>query len=164
MENVTPEQLYQVYYSRVYQRIYGLIGHREQAEDLTQDVFVKAIRALPTLHSTDNLSGWLYRIATNTTYDALRRRKLVGWQSLLSEDAFPLQQADIQECYPTQEAVRHTLECLPLAYQRALVLTILQGYSLHEVATLVGVSPKGAKMYLKRARQAFRECYAKEAS
>ncbi|MEO6892044.1 MAG: RNA polymerase sigma factor [Ktedonobacteraceae bacterium] len=70
--------------------IYHLIGNREQAADLAQDVFVKAYRALlsGTVVQPGALSAWLYRIAQNTTTDALRRRRLISWLplSLFNED------------------------------------------------------------------------------
>jgi RNA polymerase sigma-70 factor, ECF subfamily len=70
--------------------IYHLIGNREQACDLAQDVFVKAYKALlgGTVVQPGALSAWLYRIAANTTTDTLRRRKLIAWLplSLFNED------------------------------------------------------------------------------
>jgi RNA polymerase sigma-70 factor (ECF subfamily) len=70
--------------------IYHLIGNREQAYDLTQDVFVKAYKALlnGTVVQPAALSAWLYRIAANTTTDSLRRRRLISWLplSLFNED------------------------------------------------------------------------------
>jgi RNA polymerase sigma-70 factor (ECF subfamily) len=70
--------------------IYHLIGNREQAYDLTQDVFVKAYKALlgGTVVQPGALSAWLYRIAANTTTDTLRRRRLISWLplSLFNED------------------------------------------------------------------------------
>jgi RNA polymerase sigma-70 factor, ECF subfamily len=70
--------------------IFRLVGNREQACDLTQDVFVKAYRALSTGTTIQAaaLSSWLYRIASNTATDALRRRRLISWLplSLFNED------------------------------------------------------------------------------
>ncbi len=70
--------------------IYHLIGNREQACDLAQDVFVKAYKALlgGTVVQPGALSAWLYRIAANTTTDMLRRRRLISWlpMSLFNED------------------------------------------------------------------------------
>jgi RNA polymerase sigma-70 factor, ECF subfamily len=70
--------------------IYHMIGNREQACDLAQDVFVKAYKALlgGTVVQPGALSAWLYRIAANTTTDTLRRRRLISWlpMSLFNED------------------------------------------------------------------------------
>jgi RNA polymerase sigma-70 factor (ECF subfamily) len=70
--------------------IYRLVGNREQAFDLAQDVFVKAYRALSggATIQAGALSSWLYRIASNTATDALRRRRLISWLplSLFNDD------------------------------------------------------------------------------
>ena len=70
--------------------IYHLLGNREQAYDLAQDVFVKAYKALlgGTVVQPGALSAWLYRIAANTATDTLRRRRLISWLplSLFNED------------------------------------------------------------------------------
>ncbi len=70
--------------------IYHLIGNREQAYDLAQDVFVKAYKALlgGTVVQSGALSAWLYRIAANTTTDTLRRKRIISWLplSLFNED------------------------------------------------------------------------------
>lgn len=70
--------------------IYRLVGNREQAYDLAQDVFVKAYRALSggATIQAGALSSWLYRIASNTATDALRRRRLISWLplSLFNDD------------------------------------------------------------------------------
>src|SRR5947207_8710810 len=70
--------------------IYHLLGNREQAYDLAQDVFVKAYKALlgGTIVQPSALSAWLYRIAANTATDTLRRRRLISWLplSLFNED------------------------------------------------------------------------------
>ena len=70
--------------------IYRLVGNREQAYDLAQDVFVKAYRALAggATIQAGALSSWLYRIASNTATDALRRRRLISWLplSLFNDD------------------------------------------------------------------------------
>src|SRR3989442_5338453 len=70
--------------------IYHMIGNREQACDLAQDVFVKAYKALlgGTVVQPGALSAWLYRIAANTNTDTLRRRRLISWlpMSLFNED------------------------------------------------------------------------------
>lgn len=84
------EALFQRYQVPITNFIYHLIGNREQAYDLAQDVFVKAYKALlgGTAVQPGALSAWLYRIAANTTTDSLRRRRLIAWLplSLFNED------------------------------------------------------------------------------
>src|SRR5947209_19821945 len=73
------DQIYDEYKTPIYNYVYHLVGDREQADDLTQDTFLKAFRALPKMDANLKLSAWLYRIATNTAYDALRRRNVIAW-------------------------------------------------------------------------------------
>src|SRR5271157_1251869 len=84
------ESIFLRYQSPITNFIYHMIGNREQACDLAQDVFVKAYKALlgGTIVQPGALSAWLYRIAANTTTDTLRRRRLISWlpMSLFSED------------------------------------------------------------------------------
>src|SRR5579883_3204191 len=84
------EAIFQRFQGPITNFIYQLIGNREQAYDLTQDVFVKAYKALlgGTVVQPGALSAWLYRIAANTTTDTLRRRRLISWLplSLFNED------------------------------------------------------------------------------
>jgi RNA polymerase sigma-70 factor (ECF subfamily) len=84
------EAIFQRYQVPITNFIYHLIGNREQAYDLAQDVFVKAYKALlgGTVVQPGALSAWLYRIAANTTTDSLRRRRLISWLplSLFNED------------------------------------------------------------------------------
>jgi RNA polymerase sigma-70 factor (ECF subfamily) len=78
------EAIFLRYQTPITNFIYHMIGNREQAYDLAQDVFVKAYRALlsGTVVQPGALSAWLYCIATNTTKDALRRRRLISWLPL----------------------------------------------------------------------------------
>lgn len=84
------EAIFQRFQTPITNFIYHLIGNREQAYDLAQDVFVKAYKALlgGTNVQPGALSAWLYRIAANTTTDSLRRRRLISWLplSLFNED------------------------------------------------------------------------------
>jgi len=84
------ESIFLRYQTPITNYIFHLIGNREQAYDLAQDVFVKAYKALlnGTAVQPGALSAWLYRIAYNTTTDSLRRRRLISWLplSLFNED------------------------------------------------------------------------------
>ena len=84
------EALFTRFQTPIINFVFRLVGNREQAYDLSQDVFVKAYKALAggtKIHS-GALSAWLYRIAANTATDALRRKRLIAWLplSLFNED------------------------------------------------------------------------------
>jgi RNA polymerase sigma-70 factor (ECF subfamily) len=84
------EEIFTRFQTPITNFVFRLVGNREQAYDLTQDVFVKVYRALSsgTTIQSAALSSWLYRIASNTATDALRRRRLISWLplSLFNED------------------------------------------------------------------------------
>ena len=155
------DQIYEHFQSRINQYVYHLVRDRELALDLTQDVFLKAFRALPKMGPSLKLSAWLYRIATNTCFDALRRRRLIAWlpwQDLEHEMA-DVESADPQEIYGTMELVRAALNRMPPQYRKALLLYIQQGFSYGEIARTLNIAESGVKMYLSRARGYFRANY-----
>ncbi|MBA3824469.1 MAG: RNA polymerase sigma factor [Ktedonobacterales bacterium] len=155
------ERIYDEFKTPIYNFIYHLVGNREQADDLTQDTFLKAFRALPKMDASLKLSAWLYRIATNTAYDALRRRKLIVWMPWQELDHEPadLESADPQETIETTELVRQALRLMPPTYRAALLLYTQQGFTYAEISQTLGIAESGVKMYLSRARHSFREHY-----
>jgi len=80
------DHLFTRYHGPIYGHILGLVGDPAQAEDLTQDTFLKAYRALPGVRE-GAVGAWLYRIATNTARDALRRRRCLTWLPFAPGDA-----------------------------------------------------------------------------
>lgn len=155
------ERIYDEFKTPIYNYIYHMVGDREQAEDLTQDTFLKTFKSLPKMDASLKLSAWLYKIATNTAYDALRRRKLISWlpwQDLEHEPA-DVESADPQETIGTTELVQQALRQMPPTYREALWLYTQEGYSYAEIARTLGIAESGVKMYLSRARQSFREHY-----
>ena len=153
------ERIYDEFKTPIYNHIYHLVGNREQADDLTQDTFMKAYKALPKMDASLKLSAWLYRIATNTAYDALRRRKLIAWMPWQDLDHEPadVDSADPQETIGTNELVRAALKRMPRHYRAALLLYTQEGYSYAEIAAELNIAESGVKMYLSRARHSFRE-------
>src|SRR5437660_11201305 len=75
--------LYEKFKRPVHSYIYRLLGSYDDADDLTQEVFTRAYVAWNDLYDRDNLSSWLYRIATNLCIDQLRRRKRISWWPLV---------------------------------------------------------------------------------
>src|SRR5579883_627183 len=75
--------LYEKYKRPIHTYVYRLLGSQEDADDVTQEVFMRAFVSWQELYDHDNLSPWLYRIATNLCVDLLRRRKRISWWPLV---------------------------------------------------------------------------------
>lgn len=153
------ERIYDEFNTPIHNYIFHLVGNREQAADLTQDTFLKAFKALPRMDASLKLSAWLYRIATNTARDALRRRRLIAWLPWQDLDHEPadVESADPQETVGTSELVHAVLKRMPKQYRSALVLYIQDGFTYAEIADKLHIAESGVKMYLSRARHSFRE-------
>jgi RNA polymerase sigma-70 factor (ECF subfamily) len=76
------EQIYQMYHRRIYNAVYGMLSDADDAQDVTQDVFIRLHDALPTLRADEAFSTYLYRIALNLCRDRARRKKRVRFQSM----------------------------------------------------------------------------------
>jgi RNA polymerase sigma-70 factor (ECF subfamily) len=166
-------QVYEHYRRPIHSYIYRLLGSLEDADDVTQEVFVRACTAWTRLHERENLSSWLYRIATNLCVDMLRRRKRISWWALQphyrNEDGsteevdadlvpFLADSGGIPEI-AERELIQTTLAQLPTDYSVVLVLNAAQGVPYQEIATIIGVSPNAAATRISRAKRMFAEQY-----
>jgi RNA polymerase sigma-70 factor (ECF subfamily) len=158
--------IYDHFEKPIYAFIYRLMGNPEDAFDLTQEVFLKAYKALNKTSPDLNLSAWLHRIASNACMDILRRRKIVRW---LPWD--PAEHANITpannddepeyrlEQRETRQQVQQVLNRMSEKYRLCLVLKEYQDMSCDEIAEVIGVSRAAVKSLLFRAREQFREVY-----
>lgn len=153
------EQLYTTYYARILSYAIRLLGQREDAEDVTQETFVKVARALPTLKA-EQVSAWIYRIATNTARDLLRRRRSQQAHrcaqdfetvTLASDD-------DLHEHAAFREQFSQSWQRLPSKYQ-AVLRSLMEGYTISELASMRSVSHVVMKNRVYRARRALRQAY-----
>lgn len=149
-------EIFERYQHRIVNYIYGLVHDRELANDLAQESFLKAYRALPRMGSDLRLAPWLYRIAGNTAFSALRRRKLIRWLPLLNDG---IMTPDIDGEVAEAEAVHRALAKLPTKYAAPLLLHSHEGLSCNEIAEILGISSGAVKTRLFRAREAFRAAY-----
>jgi RNA polymerase sigma-70 factor (ECF subfamily) len=156
------EQLFRDYHDDIYIYLCRLVSDRQQAEDLAQDAFVKAYRALGRLPAGANVRAWLYRIATNTALDWLRRRRLIAWLPLFERDSHPATQLSFADESLESVAVQRALSRLPLRYRAPLVLYACQGFSTQEIADVLKISQGAVKTRLFRAREKFRRLYSPE--
>jgi RNA polymerase sigma-70 factor, ECF subfamily len=153
------EQVYDEYKAPISAYVYRLVRDREQADDLVQDIFIKVFLALPKMGANLKLRPWLYRIATNTALDALRRRKRIVWLpwGALSFEPADVECADPQVLYGTAELVYAALGRMPWKYRAALLLYTRDGCSYRDIARFLNLKESGVKMYLTRSRKSFRQ-------
>ncbi len=165
--------LYEKFKRPIHSYIYRLLGSHEDADDLTQEVFTRAYVAWNDLYDRDNLSSWLYRIATNLCIDLLRRRKRISWWPLMRHSPsgeqlngagdeeisyLPSDNGGIPEI-AEREHIRLALANMPKDYAIVLILSAAQGVPYQEIGKIVGISPNAAATRISRAKRLFAEQY-----
>lgn len=151
------EKLFQQYEKPILRFVYRMVQDREVAEELTQQAFVKAYEALPRQNDLSNHRAWLYRIAANTCFDHLRRRKLVQWLPLMDRDS-PHGGPDNGD----SDQVQRILRQMSPEDRAVLVLYSVEEYSTSEIGEMLGLSAGAVKIRLFRARERFRRLYDRE--
>jgi RNA polymerase sigma-70 factor (ECF subfamily) len=137
-----------------------LTGRLERAQELTQETFLRAYRALLRGERWANPRAWLYRVASRLATDAWRRRRRFRWQPLSGREAEASR--GVETTTVERTAVQAALNALPLRYRVPLVLYVCEGRSVAEVAETLGLSNSAVKMRLSRARAMFRTAYGQE--
>jgi len=156
------------YRDQVINTAYRFLGDLHDAEDVAQEVFLKAYRGLPDFRATSAFSTWLYRITVNTCRNELRRRS--RRPSLLEPDleglGIPLPTTPSVEqviiVHEQRDAIQDTLDRLNETDREALTLRDVQGLSYREIAEVLEIDLSAAKMRVRRARLAFQELYRQE--
>jgi RNA polymerase sigma-70 factor (ECF subfamily) len=159
------EALFERHYDRVYGVLFRLTGTRAEAEDIAQEVFLKLYQS--RLRHGENIAGWLYRVASNMGYNALRasarrarREQQAAASEALTEDRLP----GPEERVTRQEARQAAQAALVTIRPRLARLLILRemGFSYQELADIVGVAPGSVGTLLARAREAFEKAYVQQ--
>lgn len=162
------ETVFYQHYDRVYGLLFRLVGNRGEAEDLTQEVFLKLYnhayrKRLFGRSREHNIGAWLYRVATNVGYNAVRGRQR-RWQrntTLVPDPQGGYATEKEVEQREMETAVRQTLARLQ-PRQVQLLLMRQMDFSYADCAAAIGVAPGSVGTLLARAAQAFREAYAVE--
>jgi len=151
------------YHDPIYRYLLGMVGDVEQAQDLTQDTFLKAYTALRCMPDPVR-PAWLYRIATNTARDALRHRHRLTWVPFApgDDDRLPAPARDLPTRLADDEAVRHALARLTPPQRACLLLRARDGLSIAEIAHAMSLSSGAVKMTLSRAKERFRALYDRD--
>ncbi len=162
------ETLVATYEKGVYNLALRLVGDREDAMDIVQDVFLKAYQALPRFRGDSRFSTWIYRVCVNASLDHLRKKQKQPTYSLdeplaLKESSVTREVADekenVEESVETKfisNDVLMALKGIDPAHRAIVVLSDVRGYSYQEIADILGLSMGTVKSRLHRARNMVR--------
>ena len=161
------EEIVTEHSARVYRLAYRLTGNRHDAEDLTQEVFVRVFRSLSS-YRPGTFEGWLHRITTNLFLDQARRRSRIRFDAL-AEDAesrmpgrVPAPEVQVQDQL-FDDDVESALADLPPDFRAAVVLCDIEGLSYDEIADVLGLKLGTVRSRIHRGRSMLRKSLAHRA-
>ncbi len=150
------ERLYRAHMPKVFSVVVRMTGNRETAEELVQDIFVRAWNKLPSFRGESAVSTWLFRLAVNVVLSHRKTQNIRN--SRFNDDPLATESA-VQHSAP--EGARLDLEnaiaALPQGARHVFVLHDVEGHKHEEIANLLGISSGGSKAQLHRARMLLRE-------
>jgi len=168
------DALYQKYQRRVYRQCFRMLGNPEDAEDVTQEVFLQLFRKANTFRGEANFSTWLHRLTVNTVLMQMRRHR--RWRgAVTSLDAAPASEEGVNEVLRRVNALAGTatnrldkigldvaIAQLSSGYQEIFLLHDVEGYRHDEIAKLLGISEGTSKSQLHKARLRLRALIGSE--
>jgi len=161
------DRIFTEYSAPIYNYALRMVGDADRAADVAQDTFIKAYRKLDTLTQAASTRAWLYRIATNTAIDEMRRRRHVA-QPGIDEDR-PIEQPDGGPGPETQvlsglmdERIGRALLRLRPTHRQCLILSDVDDMSAVQIGEVMGMSNGAVRVLLCRARGEMRRLLAAE--
>ena len=156
----TWEDIVRAHSTRVYRLAYRLTGNPHDAEDLTQEVFVRVFRSLSS-YTPGTFEGWLHRITTNLFLDAARRKQRIRFEGLADEMTHRLAGSEPTPAQAFDDShldddVQAALKALPPEYRAAVVLCDIEGFSYEEIAATLGVKLGTVRSRIHRGRAQLR--------
>lgn len=158
------EEIVSTHSARVYRLAYRLTGNQHDAEDLTQEVFVRVFRSLST-YSPGTFEGWLHRITTNLFLDMVRRKQRIRFDALGDDAAerLPSREPTPQQAFNDAHFdadVQQALDTLAPEFRAAVVLCDIEGLSYEEIAATLGVKLGTVRSRIHRGRSQLRKALA----
>ena len=173
-DDLTWQSIVENHASRVYRLAYHLTGNQHDAEDLTQDVFVRVFNSL-SQYTPGTFEGWLHRITTNLFLDKMRRKARIRFDFMADDDGAVATSASfdrVERSGQPEDAfemghmgadIIEALADLPPEYRAAVVLSDIEGLSYEEIAVTLGIKLGTVRSRLSRARARLRESLAHHA-
>jgi RNA polymerase sigma-70 factor (ECF subfamily) len=157
------DELVRQHADRVYRLAYRLSGNQHDAEDLTQETFIRVFRSLQS-YQPGTFEGWLHRITTNLFLDMVRRRSRIRMEALPEDyDRVPADGPTPEEIYHDSRLgadLQAALDSLPAEFRAAVVLCDIEGLSYEEIGATLGVKLGTVRSRIHRGRQALRDYLA----
>jgi RNA polymerase sigma factor (sigma-70 family) len=158
------KRLMQKYHDQIAHVIYRITHQREQVEDLTQEVFIKAFASLKSFDSTFAFSTWLYKIATNSSIDYLRKKKLATFsidKPIAMEESSASYELPDSRYEPDKHIIQkqraailqEAIEKLPDKYRRVITLRHSEERDYSEIAKMLKLPIGTVKAHIFRARE-----------
>jgi len=161
------ERLFDEYSVRIFNYALKMVGDHDRAADIAQDTFIKAYRKLDTLTDATSTRSWIYRIATNTAIDEMRRRRNVVRMG--DDEDRPLEQPDGGPGPETQvlsglldERISKALLRLKPNHRQCLVLSDVEDMNSQQIGEVMAMSTGAVRVLLCRARGEMRRLLAAE--
>jgi RNA polymerase sigma-70 factor (ECF subfamily) len=161
------DRIFEEYSPAIFNYVLRMVGDGDRAADITQDTFIKAYRKLDTLTDVTSTRSWLYRIATNTAIDEMRRRR---WLRPLATDGD--EREDRPDTGPGPEAIvmnatlddriQRALLRLRPNHRQCLILSDLEDMSAQQIGEVMNLSYGAVRTLLCRARGEMRRNLAAE--
>jgi RNA polymerase sigma-70 factor (ECF subfamily) len=161
------DQIVEDHSARVYRLAYRLTGNAHDAEDLTQEVFVRVFRSLHT-YTPGTFEGWLHRITTNLFLDSARRKSRIRFDALPddADNRLPSPVATPDAAYLNQmfdADIETALASLSPDFRAAVVLCDVEGLSYEEIAQVLGLKMGTVRSRIHRGRAMLRSALAHRA-
>lgn len=158
------EEIVTQHSARVFRLAYRLTGNRHDAEDLTQEVFVRVFRSLST-YRPGTFEGWLHRITTNLFLDQVRRKQKIRFDAFGDDagDRLPGSDPGPERAFEHANLdldVQHALAELPPQFRAAVVLCDIEGLTYEEIADVLDVKLGTVRSRIHRGRSMLREALA----
>jgi RNA polymerase sigma-70 factor (ECF subfamily) len=157
-EAATDAEFIEANMRRVFRLIYRVVGDVADAQDLTQDAFVKALKRRDQLKDRDKAAHWLGRIAVNTALDFLRKRKRVIFEEIEKAPETPTESPEAAVLRGEKRRyIEDGLRLLSDRERAALILRDIEGLPANEVAARLGCSAATVRSHIANARVKFRK-------
>ncbi|NLW90176.1 MAG: sigma-70 family RNA polymerase sigma factor [Syntrophomonadaceae bacterium] len=164
------EELVNRYKHRVFSIVYRLMGQYQEAEDVTQEVFINVFEKLYQFDADKKFAPWIYRIASNTSISALRKKKnvivvdfdevpQVAYESTIAGESY-----NPQHLYEREELkglINDAITELPESYRMVIILRYQMDLDNQEIADILDISKENIEVRVHRARKALRQIIQK---